>query len=282
MERILLNQGLSFIACKIFCLVDTQSLLNCRRVCHLWNNFLCLHRFYWKRFYWRVQNHRDFKRLIKLHPKWKDLFHHFELCQCIDESKLFLRMVQRYLGRNFIQENQTPFHLAVISGALEEVQLVLHYFQLNDQDEEFSGFGFLTAAENGKQEMVELLLNEAQERQVSLIQSSYGQTAFSLACSNGHDGIAKLLLTEAKNNNCQLNIENGFISAYQNSQHHRVARLLFQAANFRTRLTLIQFVSERFVVAFKAFITEKKMSVMISFFFVVFCIFIASVHLRKL
>ena len=282
MERLLINQGLSFIACKIFCLVDTQSLPNCRLVCRLWNHFLSLHRFYWKRFYWSVQSHRDFKRLIRIHPKWEVLFDHFELCQCLEESKLFLRMVQRYLRSKSIQDSQTPFHLAVTSGVLEEVQLILHYNQRDDQNEEFSGFGFLTAAENGKIEIVELLLQESHERQVSLIQSSYGQTAFSLACSNGHDGIAKLLLTEAKKNDCQLNIENGFISAYQNYQHHRVARLLFKSASFRTRLTLIQFMSERFLLAIKAFITERKMSVMISFFFVVFCIFIASVHLRKL
>ena len=271
MDRFLISQGLSFIACRIFKLLDTSSLTKCRLVCILWNDFLSQRNFYWQRFFVEIEETRRFKKLVRWHPEWHGLLKHFEQCRCLEESKLFIKLMHRFLGLDqTLYDN--PMDLAVANGDIEEVQILIHKL-------EYSVSGFLTAAETNREDIVTLFLDESKKRKLYILESAYGQSAFCLACSKGHTGIVKILLLEAKSSGCLLNIESGFASACQT---WRLIPIFFYFATWRTRISLGTFIAKATIQRFINLICERKMSFMIVFFCVVFGIFIISVHLRKL
>ena len=285
MERILVTPGLSFIGCQIFSGLDLDCLKKCRLVCQLWNDFLVVHKFYWKCFYVKIrQSNRRFRQLVRWHPEWETVFCHFERCQSLEESKLFLKIMHRY---HFKEENihpydTTPFHLAVSNGELEEVQMLLpHLNQSLAPDDDASCVGFLTAAENGQEVVLQLMLNEAQERSIWLIQSIYGQTALNLASANGHQKVVKLILEEAKNHSdCQIDTKISFGLAYD-KKHLETMKIIFCAAELRTKFSMVFFVLCQAIQSVQNIMVKKRMSLMLFFFFVVLGIFILSVHLRK-
>ena len=144
MDRILVNPGISFIGCQIFSLLNINHLKQCRLVCHLWNEFLVNHKFFWAIFYASLGSHRKLKRLIRCHPEWESVCLHFQRCQSITESKLFLKIMHRYFEKGDNQMMTTPFHLAASSGEIEEVQLLLPHLNHLGQDDAPCAIGFLS------------------------------------------------------------------------------------------------------------------------------------------
>ena len=134
------------------------------------------------------------------------------------------------------------------------------------------------AAENGKEEVVQLMLHEAQERAISLVDTVYGQTALNLASANGHVHVVRLLLSQ---DTTKIDTKISFSLAYEKNQRE-IMKIILVSADFKTQVTLAVFSICQMMQSLKNQVSEKKMSLMILFFVAVLATFILSVHLRKL
>ena len=137
---------------------------------------------------------------------------------------------------------------------------------------------YYLAAENGKEEVVQLMLHEAQERAISLVDTVYGQTALNLASANGHVHVVRLLLSQ---DTTKIDTKISFSLAYEKNQRE-IMRIILVSADFKTQVNLVVFSLCQVMQSLRNQLSEKKMSLMILFFVAVLATFILSVHLRKL
>lgn len=109
--------------------------------------------------------------------------------------KILKLLIQRGATANIKDpDGNTPLHLAVKTGSLENTQILLEFGGANPDTLNILGYNpLMEAIEEGDKEMVELLLKwmkvETVKRQLTLS----GLTAKELALDLGYDDIAELL-----------------------------------------------------------------------------------------
>ena len=145
-------------------------------------------------------------------PKWKEVFAYFERQANLETLKKFVVAMQEYhkLGTVF----GCPLSSAIFRSNLDLIQLCMES-PLNFNDP----LGIYNpplhfASQHGKFEVIKLLLNK---EGIDLNARARSDTAFQIACENGHHQVVRLFLDNALEKGIDLNAQSNF---GRNAMHH--------------------------------------------------------------
>ena len=152
----------------IFSYLDPKSLSNCRLVAFSWKECIDDHKFWYCLQLEDLEKKKvDFKNLtlVQAFPEWEEVLAYFKSRVPLETLKLFILHLRKYFkhGNTLV----SPLHSAIKSGNLTFVHLLLQSpLDFNTRDAE-GWTPMHYACDNSKVEMMSLLLNNLQRKQIN-------------------------------------------------------------------------------------------------------------------
>ena len=189
MESVLDNSAFAFIIEDIFSYLNCHELAICRTVCKSWKDLIDNSKFWWL---WKSRKIRDSINLLI----WTEAFDYFASIKNVYKIQEFVLILESIRNQNL---RKGPIYLAAENGHLNLLRLLLPSPLDFDTSLE-SKTPFIIACRNGKNGIVEFLLQQTQKRINFNAVDNIGNTAFLNACKYGNKEVIETLIkfSEAK------------------------------------------------------------------------------------
>ena len=184
MESVLDNYAFAFIVEDIFSYLNCHELAICRMVCKSWKDLIDNYRLWWL---WKMRKIRSDS--IRF-PIWKEAFDYFESVKNVYKIQEFVAICESIRTQNL---RKGPIYLAAENGHLNLLRLLLPSALDFDNSLE-SKTPFIIACRNGKNGIVEFLLQQTQKRINFNAVDNIGNTAFLNACKYGNKEVIETLI----------------------------------------------------------------------------------------
>lgn len=198
MESVLDNSALAFIVEDIFSYLNCHELSICRMVCKSWKDLIDNCRLWWL---WKMRKIRSDSIHFLI---WTEAFDYFESVKNVYKIQEFVDICESIRTQNL---RKGPIYLAAENGHLNLLRLLLPSALDFDNSLE-SKTPFIIACRNGKNQIVEFLLNQNQKRINYNATDNIGNSAFMNACKYGNIEVIQTLMKSSESKGIKLNTAN--------------------------------------------------------------------------